>query len=444
MAANTLTTKFQKYWFQPVNNSPLITFRILFGCIMLMEFGGDLYDGWVKHVYTIAPFRFTFIGFEFLQNLNGDIMYLYFSVATAMALLVIFGLFYRPAIIIIALLWSGVYFSQKGHYNNHYYLMMLISWIMTIMPANKRTSLDVKFGLTKASNVCYRWCIQVFIIQIAIVYIYASIAKMYPDWLLAKPVQIWFSSRANHPTFGFLFGSKPFAFFISYMGILFDLLIVPALLWKKTRNLSVAAMLIFHYFNGVVFGIGVFPFLAMSLNVFFFPGKTFDNVLGIESNTSDFRLASSGKQRFITIMFGTYLIWQVLTPLRHHLIPGDVLWTEEGHRMAWRMMLRTKKGEAKFKVVDKRTDSSWYEFPEKHMLSYQAKDVASKPDFIWQFSQHLKNKYKEQGLDVRVYAYSRCSVNGRPYKYMVDTTVDLAAEEWNLFKHHDWILTDFK
>ena len=411
---------------------------------MLMEFGGDLYDGWVEHVYISAPFRFNFIGFEFLQNLNGEIMYLYFSIAVAMALLVIFGLFYRPAIIILTLLWAGVYFSQKGHYNNHYYLMLLIGSLMSIMPANKRASLDVKFGITKASNVCYKWCIQLFIIQIAIVYVYASIAKMYPDWLLAKPVQIWFSSRANHPTFGFLFGNKAFCFFISYMGIIFDLLIVPALLWKRTRSLSVVAMLIFHYFNGVVFGIGVFPFLAMSLNVFFFPGKTFDNVLGIETKIAELEPPSLSTQKLITGIFCIYIVWQVLTPLRHHLIKGDVLWTEEGHRMSWRMMLRTKKGNAKFKVVNKKTDSTWYVHPEKHMLSYQAKDVASKPDFIWQFSQRLKDKYNKKGLDVSVYAYARCSVNGRPYKYMVDTTVDLAAERWRHFQHHDWILTDYK
>ena len=444
MAEGNIIARLRNHWFEPINNSPLVTFRVLFGFIMLMEFGGDLYDGWVTHVYIEAPFRFTFIGFEFLQNMQGEIMYLYFSVATVMAVLVILGLFYRPAIIMVAIMWSCVYFSQKGHYNNHYYLMMLISWAMTLMPANRRASLDVKFGLVKASNECYRWCIQFFIIQIAIVYVYASIAKMYPDWLMAKPVKIWFGSRAGHKTLGFLFGSEAFAFFISYMGIIFDLLIVPALLWRRTRTLAVAAMLIFHYFNGVVFGIGVFPFLAMSLNVFFFPGKTFDNVLGIESKTVSLKPAQLGKQKFITIFLGTYIIWQVLTPLRHHLIPGNVLWTEEGHRMSWRMMLRTKKGKATFKVKDKHSDSVWYIKPRDHMLSYQAKDVASKPDFIWQFSQRLKDQYAKKGYDVSVYSMSYCSVNGRPYKLMVDTTVDIAAQEWKHFKHHDWVLTDFE
>src|SRR5690554_7360920 len=50
-----------------------------------------------------------------------------------------------------------------------------------------------------------------------------------------------------------------------------------------------------------------------------------------------------------------YLILQVLLPLRHWAIKGDVLWTEEGHRLSWRMMLRARGGEAEFKVVDKKS-----------------------------------------------------------------------------------------
>ncbi|WP_316930169.1 HTTM domain-containing protein [Leeuwenhoekiella sp. MAR_2009_132] len=35
---------------------------------------------------------------------------------------------------------------------------------------------------------------------------------------------------------------------------------------------------------------------------------------------------------------------QLELPLRHWIIKDDVLWTEEGHRLSWRMMLRSKGG----------------------------------------------------------------------------------------------------
>ncbi|MCB0698925.1 MAG: HTTM domain-containing protein, partial [Chitinophagaceae bacterium] len=158
--ADNRFAKLRSYWFTPVNNSPLITFRILFGVIMFMEFSGSLTSGWVKEVYIQAPFRFTFIGFEFLQNMHGPVMYVYFLVATILSLLVIVGLFYRPASILLALMWTAVYFSQKSHYNNHYYLMVLIGWMMTMMPANRRASMDVKWKLVKPTNECHRWQIQ--------------------------------------------------------------------------------------------------------------------------------------------------------------------------------------------------------------------------------------------------------------------------------------------
>ncbi|MCB0700561.1 MAG: HTTM domain-containing protein, partial [Chitinophagaceae bacterium] len=332
----------------------------------------------------------------------------------------------------------------KSHYNNHYYLMVLIGWMMTMMPANRRASMDVKWKLVKPTNECHRWQIQLFIIQIAIVYIYASIAKMYPDWLNAVPVKLWFSRRASMPFFGRFFGNETFAFFISYSGIIFDLLIVPALLWRRTRILAVAAMLFFHFFNGSVFGIGVFPYLAMSLNVFFFPGKTFDNVLGIVQQPFSYKTPEISKQNMVVILISMYVVWQVLTPLRHHLYKGDVTWTEEGHRMSWRMMLRTKSGRGVFKVKDKNSDSVWVVRPNEYLMRYQANDVAKKPDFIWQFSKLLKSKYKEKGYDVEVYAECFCSLNGRPEKPMVDPNVDIAAQEWKPFTHHNWVMTEYE
>lgn len=435
--------RLRNYWFTPVNNSPLIVFRILFGCVMLMEYINKIFDGWVKQVYMQAPMRFPFMGFEFLHVMQGQGMYAYFWAGVLFSTLVILGLFYRPASILLALTWSGVYFSQKEHYNNHFYLMMLLCWVMTIVPANRRASLDVKLKLVSPSNECYRWSLQIFIIQTAILYTYASIAKLYPDWLNAVPVKIWFAKKTKFQYIGPLFGKEWFAYVVAYSGIIFDLLIVPALLWRRTRILAIVAMLIFHQFNKITFGIGVFPYMAMSLNVFFFPGKTFDNTVGIESKAGQLQPQVTGKL-WLTLILATYVIWQVLTPLRHHLYKGDVTWTEEGHRMSWRMMLRTKKGTVTYTIKDKHSDSVWYVNPEDHLLKYQSRNVPTRPDFTWQYAQYLHDKYKTRGYDVAVYAKCMCSLNGRPMRPLIDSTVDLAQARWKPFAHNDWVLTEYK
>lgn len=409
-----------------------------------MEFGSGLTSGWVKSVFINNSFRFTFIGFDFLQHLSGPFMYGYYIAACILATFVAVGLFYRQASFFLALMWTLVYFSQKGHYNNHFYLMVLLCWLMAIVPANRRASFDVKFGITQPTDTCSRWCISIFIIQTAIVYTYASIAKMYPDWLNALPVKIWFSKKGAHPYFGPLYKSEAFAYFVAYSGLIFDMLVVPALLWKRTRVAAVITMLLFHQFNKLTFGIGVFPYLAMSLNVFFFPGKTFDNTVGIVKEAFSYPALSLKKQQIITIILILFISWQLLTPFRHHLYKGDVVWTEEGHRMSWRMMLRTKRGSIDYKVKLKGTDSIWQIAPQDHMAGYQYRNLATRPDFIWQFAQRLRKQYSREGLDVEIYARSLCSVNGRPYRNLVDTTVDLASAEWKHNAHNEWVLTDYK
>ncbi|MFO8147007.1 MAG: HTTM domain-containing protein, partial [Gillisia sp.] len=70
----------------------------------------------------------------------------------------------------------------------------------------------------------------------------------------------------------------------------------------------------------------------------------------------------------------------------------------------------------------------------------QFRAVYSKPDMIWQLSQRLKRDFAKQGKDVQVFVDSKVSVNGRPFRRFIDPKVDIAAEKWQHFKHHDWIL----
>ena len=54
-----------------------------------------------------------------------------------------------------------------------------------------------------------------------------------------------------------------------------------------------------------------------------------------------------------TTLLGIYVAFQLLVPLRHWLYPGDVNWTDEGHRFSWRMKLRYKeRGQSTFTAYD--------------------------------------------------------------------------------------------
>lgn len=444
MVEHSSISKVRKYCFTAVKNSPLVLFRMLFGAIMLMEFVVALKSGWVKGMFVNNPFRFTFIGFEFLQHLRGDGMYVYYAVACLAAICVSIGLLYRYTSLLLAVLWTLLYFAQKSQYNNHYYLMLLLCWAMVFVPANKRASLDVKYNLVQPTDKCYQWHIHFFITQTAIVYVYAAIAKLYPDWLHAMPAKVWFANKTDNAILSRIFGHAAFPYILSYGGILFDFLIVPALLWKRTRVAAVIGLLLFHQFNEMAFSIGVFPFLALSLTVFFFPASSFDSTVGLVKNSYLYAVPSLSKQTVTISLLTVYFIWQLVVPFRHHLYKGDVVWTEEGHRMSWRMMLRSKRGKSTITVKDKQTGKTWIDNTKDKVMGAQYKCIATRPDFVWQYAQKLKKEYKEKGINIAVYANCQCSVNGRPYRHMIDTTVDLANTQWQHYAHNSWVLTDYK
>jgi vitamin K-dependent gamma-carboxylase len=129
-----------------------------------------------------------------------------------------------------------------------------------------------------------------------------------------------------------------------------------------------------------------------------------------------------------------------MLPVRHYVIQDDVLWTEEGHRLSWRMMLRVKSATTSFRVVDKVTHLETRIKLEDYLTKKQIRSMSSKPDMMWQFAQRLKSVYAKNGMAVEVYVKAYVGVNGGPKKQLINPNVDLASVKWNPFKHHDWIL----
>lgn len=430
-----------KFLFKHIDNSALIVFRMLFGLLIFLESVGAIFTGWVKRVMIEPEFTFNFIGFDWFQPLPGNWMYVYYGVMGFFGLCVMLGYKYRMSMLGFALMWSATYFMQKSSYNNHYYFLMILSFIMVIMPAHKYASIDVKQNPTLKSLSMPNWCRWAFIIQLFILYTFASIAKMYPDWIDLTVPEILMKAKQHYVLVGDLLQERAVHYMIAYGGILYDGLIIPALLWKPTRKFAFIASVFFHLFNSFVFQVGIFPYLALAFFVFFFEPRIIQKLfLKRKPIYSGDKLAIPSYAPVFKSLFVLYFIVQIALPLRHHFIPDAVLWTEEGHRLSWRMMLRTKRGNTSFKVVDKATNAATKIKLSEYLSRKQIRSVSTKPDVMWQFAQRLKRIYGEKGMDIEVYVTSFVSVNGKPSKRFIDPHVDLASVEWNRFKHHDWIL----
>lgn len=428
--------------FEKTDNAPLIIFRIFFGLVFLAESLGSFFTNWINFNFINTKTNFTFIGFEWLLYIQNETMYVVFGLMAVASLGIILGFKYRFSIIALTVLWGLVYFGQKTSYNNHYYLMWLVALIMCFLPANAYASFDVKKNPNIKKLSMPRWVSWIFILQVSCVYFYATIAKFYPDWLEGTVTRGMFLSMKNMPQMVLdIFQKKDFQLFIAYMGIVFDGLIIPALLWKRTRWLAIIASLIFHIFNSITLQIGVFPYFALSFSIFFFPAEQVRNFFLRKKPKISFKgEATNDGLMVFRYFFVPYLILQILLPLRHWAIKDDVLWTEEGHRLSWRMMLRARSGEAKFKVVDKNSGEV-LNFSNEELLNKKQRNRLNAPDVIWQMAQKIEHYFKEKGNEVEVYVVrSNIRINSHPSRRLIDPTVDLAAEKWSHFKHHNWIL----
>lgn len=430
-----------RFLFKRIDNSPLVIFRIFFGILIGMECYGAILTGWVKRTLIDPQFTFTFIGFEWLQPLPGNGMYIYFLVMGTLGLCIALGYKYRFSIVSFTLLWTVVYLMQKTSYNNHYYLLILISFIMIFLPANKDYAFDAHQDPSKRSITMPAYVKWVIVFQLFIVYTYAAVAKLYGDWLDFRFIEVLMAPKANYPIIGGLLQQPWLHVVIGSAGIIFDLFIVPALLWKPTRKIAFVVAIFFHLFNSIVFQIGIFPYLSIAFMVFFFEPESIRRLffrkripfLSNEINIPPYR-------NLLLSVLGIYFLIQLALPIRHHFIPDDVLWTEEGHRMSWRMMLRSRTGTISFKVVNKKDSSLKIIRLEDYLTKNQRRKVVAYPDFIWQFAQRLKKEAIQNGDDVGVYVTARLSINGKPLRTFIDPNVDLAAEPWDHFSHHQWIL----
>ena len=243
-------------------------------------------------------------------------------------------------------------------------------------------------------------------------------------------------------------------YLFSYGGLLLDLLIVPFLLWRRTRLVAFVFALGFHLMNSQLFTIGIFPWLAIAATMLFFPPSWPRRFVGFvrrslrrssqqeasergheEQETQGEDIPSAAptrlqrRQWIIVSLLGVFLAVQLLMPLRHFLYLGDSSWTHEGHRFAWQMMLRDVQGEAVFYATDPMSGHTWEIDPRNHLTARQAKRVTQYPDIALQFSHRIAETFRAMGYEqIEVRAHVVASLNGRDYQYLIDPSVDLAKQ----------------
>lgn len=460
-----------RYLTQPTAILPLVIFRMAFGGLMFVSTIRFMRNGWIDAFYIQPDFHFSYYGFGWVKPLPGVGLYVIYGAIAVLSLGIAVGLAYRLSIITYFLLFTYTELLDKTYYLNHYYFISVLSFLLIFLPLHRQFSLDAWLRPSLKTNFVPRWMVWAIRLQVGLVYVFAGIAKLNTDWLFnALPLKIWLTARTDTPLVGWLFDYAETAYIMSWAGAAYDLTIVLLLLHRRTRPLAYIAVIGFHLMTGFLFPIGMFPYIMIACTLIFFSAEDWQrlgrssvgetvqrvfSVLRFEVNNlrpiyeeahiarSIVNLKPETVNRFsnnaLIALLITFFALQLLLPLRHWLYPGNVLWTEEGYRFAWHVMLVEKTGHVTFAVSNPTTGHSWSVFPGDYLTYQQEKQMAFQPDMILAFAHYLEQQLASQGqhnIEIRAEAY--VSLNGRPSRLLINPTIDLTTQSQTLF-HKPWI-----
>lgn len=443
---------------KPVHIAPIATLRVAIGFLMAVSTIRFLALGWVADHYIDPVFHFKYFGFQWVEVLPPMVLYTIHGIMIAAAVAVMLGWQYRIAAVVLFLGFTYTELIDLVYYLNHYYFVSIVLFVLIFAPAHRYFSLDaLRNQAIRTTEVPQFWK-RIFQLMLAIVYIYAGLAKINHTWLFeALPLKIWLPAADAIPVLGPLFAWPAAPYIFSWVGMIYDSTIVFFLLWQKSRPWAYIMVVVFHILTGILFQIGVFPLVMIAATLIFFSEHwhvklisgmrhLFLGAKGILAFRQKAKPAVGVLKSFKPISRGVVLLaalffaFQLVFPWRYLLYPGNLFWTEEGYRFSWRVMLMEKAGTATFYVKDGVSGREGIVVNSAFLNPHQEKQMAMQPDMILQFAHFLGEHYAAQGVQnpsVRAEVY--VTLNAQPSQLLIDPQRDLTQirDGW---KTKDWIM----
>lgn len=455
-----------QFLFRRKHPASLGLLRIAFGILMTWQFPSI--QGYIMSLVKDSKFFLTYDYFHWVKPVSPETMEMLFLIGFIAAIALTLGFMHRVASVVVFLIWTYIFLLCRGHYTNHYYLFAIVGFWISISDANRWASLDILLykylpftrgwilGFGEDKTTVPYWQIFAFKLQIVIVYFYGGLAKMSLDWFQGYPLRIWLPNKPWLPS---IMHTEFVAIFMSWTGLLFDLFIGFVLL-SKYRKWGLPFVLSFHILNEFTFRtIGGFPhFMAATTLIFFDPywpqafiewvkngfkkvHSTADRVVDVARPI----LIAGQKKAFLAFLI-LYFCWQIIYPFRHFLYPGDPSLTGEGSCFAWRMMLTSRDFGIKMKVQVNGetfwvTNDTWLPYINKRQFTRLGRMPKSLHRFAIFFREEMQKT--NPNLEPEISAFLIVKYNGRPYRHMIDTTVNLAALPYQQVQHVDWIYSEY-
>ncbi len=474
--------------FKEVSASSVGVLRFFFGLILLEDFVNFHY--YFMDSLEPSGFYSTYDFFHWVQMLPRYVLPVFFYGAVVSCILFALGIHYRLNAILTFFSWTYIFLIDKGHYNNHFYLVAMLLFFFCIIDADRWGAVTK----SEKKTVPY-WQVLIFRWQIAIVYFYGGIAKIQGDWLNGFPMRYWLQDVSRkYPEFlQPLMQSEGMAYAFSYSGLIFDLMIPFFLLSSRWRRWALIPVVAFHTMNDFTWDIGDFPTIMLaSTAIYFAPNwaeKMYERfhknrlligALGMGTlaavvygfyindvfkgtnlyikllaypilvylfiNGNGMQEESDAKKAFLTrkkatlIFLTSWFAFQLLFPFRHFLYKGNPSWTGEGHLFAWRMMLVDTEDAWRMKVIVPETGEVLPIAITEYICYRQYRKMRRTPKCFLKFAHFIRDKVEENGVKnpiIKMEIWK--SVNNRKPKVVNDTTLNYAVVPYSNIAPATWI-----
>ena len=408
-------------------------FRVLFGLLASLTAARFVAKGWVETLLLEPSFHFFW--FDWVEMPPDEVLYGLFGLQFVAGILVMLGYRVRAALVCWLLSFVWVELIDKSLYLNHYVLFTLVGFTLlcsrSFATASLRTtSRGVTLGLI--------WMLR---LEFGLVYFWAGFSKLNSDWLgHAEPLSTWLDAKVDWPVMGPILAHDTTAWAMSWGGMAYDLLVPFLLLWPATRVLGLILVFSFHLAVGLLFPIGIFPFVMMA-GALLFCAPDWPRRFLTSRWDSPTRLSSRSMiSRWGATAWVAGALCLALIPGRSLFYAGNVNWNERGYRFSWKVLLNEKTGLVNYRLVEPSSQRVWRVSPSDELTVIQHEQMRTQPDMIRDYALHIKTSKEEQlGLKLEVYVDSWAKLNGRPTQRMIRSDVNLDQSVTALNKL-GWIL----
>ena len=325
--------------FQKESDLSLSFFRICFGVVLIVS-TNTLWDN-LELNYINQFFAYKYQGFEWVTLATENWLRLILASMFVSAALILLGIFIRFASLIFLIGYTYFFLLDASYYNNHYHIIILLAILFLVTNGGKSLSIRSFFIRSPIIEKSERWKRWIFQIQIFIVYFFGGLTKLNYDWLSGGTMACILTAGADFHDKGSFFQSDVAVYLYTWAGLIFDLVVGFLLLWRPTKLWAIPAILAFNILNAFYFKIGVFPYMMIAATILFFDERDFNKIKRLfRINTRTFEHQADADFRtgkYVYTFLLTYLMIQLILPIRHHFIKGNVDWTGEGKKFAWRM-----------------------------------------------------------------------------------------------------------